>query len=216
MMTKLSTVTLCAALAAGAVACSNPAKGKSKAEVGEARPEGKPADAAAAAAVRYTLAPATSTITIKGSKPTRTHTIKVPAFGGAVEMPAGRPLEARISVDIDMTRIEADDARLTGHLQSPDFFETATYPKATFVSTGITEGGDKGASHTITGNLELRGVKRSISFPATVAVADDRVTAKAEFVIDRKDWGIVYPGMADELIRDEVVILLDLNAPKAK
>jgi len=60
------------------------------------------------------------------------------------------------------------------------------------------------------------GTKKSISFPATVAVAADKVSVKSEFVINRKDWGIVYPGMADDLIRDEVVVKLDLNAPVAK
>ena len=30
------------------------------------------------------------------------------------------------------------------------------------------------------------------------------------------EFGITYPGMADDLIRDEVVVQLDLNAPVAK
>jgi hypothetical protein len=35
---------------------------------------------------------------------------------------------------------------------------------------------------------------------------------KSEFDINRKDFGIVYPGKPDDLIRDEVVIRLDLKA----
>ena len=38
------------------------------------------------------------------------------------------------------------------------------------------------------------------------------VNIKAEFDINRKDFGIVYAGKADDLIRDEVVIRLDLTA----
>jgi polyisoprenoid-binding protein YceI len=201
---------LAALVSVSLVACANPAKGKPRAEVGAAKPETAPADKLAAGTQRFTLAPDTSTITLKGSKPTRTHVIKVPAFTGTIDVPAGKPLEAKIAVTIDMTKIEADDAKLTRHLQSGDFFETEHYPTATFVSTGIVAGGDEGATHTITGNLEMRGVKKSISFPATVAITGDKVSAKAEFVINRKDWGIVYPGMADDLIRDEVV-----NAPLA-
>ena len=33
----------------------------------------------------------------------------------------------------------------------------------------------------------------------------------AEFTIDRKQFGIVYPGMPDDLIKDEVLLKLDLS-----
>ena len=35
---------------------------------------------------------------------------------------------------------------------------------------------------------------------------------ESEFAINRKDFGIVYAGMADDLIRDEVVVELKLEA----
>ncbi len=34
--------------------------------------------------------------------------------------------------------------------------------------------------------------------------------AKAEFTINRKEWGIVYAGKPDDLIRDGVVLKIDL------
>jgi len=43
-------------------------------------------------------------------------------------------------------------------------------------------------------------------------VADDAVTVKADFAINRKEFGIVYTGKADDLIRDLVVIRLDIRA----
>ena len=56
---------------------------------------------------------------------------------------------------------------------------------------------------------------KSISFPATITVEEDRVVAQAEFSIKRFDFGIVYKGRADDLIRDDVVIKLDLVAARA-
>jgi polyisoprenoid-binding protein YceI len=228
---KFTHLALALSLSITAAACKNPADGKSKATVEEAKPEATatppatppatdpaaaPAAAPAAGTVKYAIAPDTSKVTLLGSKPTKTHTIKVNKFDGTVEVTDGKPESAKVAVNVDMKSIEADDAKLTGHLQSPDFFDTAKFPTATFTSTEIKAGGDKGASHTITGNFELRGVKKSITFPATVTVAADKLAVKAEFVINRKDWNIVYPGMADDLIRDEVVVQLDLNAPVAK
>lgn len=43
----------------------------------------------------------------------------------------------------------------------------------------------------------------------------DIATFKAEFDINRKDFGIVYAGRTDDLIRDEVVIRLDFTAKAA-
>ena len=74
------------------------------------------------------------------------------------------------------------------------------------------EGIVEGDGYSVTGTLDLHGVTKNISFPATIEVSDDGVRAQAEFVIKRFDFGIVYPGKADDLIRDEVVIRLDLQA----
>jgi len=94
---------------------------------------------------------------------------------------------------------------LTGHLSSPDFFDVPSHPTSTFTVASIEAG-------TVTGNLNLHGVSKSISFPATISVASDKVAVKAEFAINRKDFGINYPGKTDDLIRDNVVINLDLSA----
>jgi hypothetical protein len=59
-------------------------------------------------------------------------------------------------------------------------------------------------------------VKKSITFPATVAVSADKVDLTSEFFIKRQDFGITYPGMADDLIRDEVTFKLEIHAPVAK
>jgi hypothetical protein len=41
------------------------------------------------------------------------------------------------------------------------------------------------------------------------------VDVDAEFVINRKDFGVVYPGMPDDLIKDDVLLKLQLRAKKA-
>ena len=51
-----------------------------------------------------------------------------------------------------------------------------------------------------------------MTFPATVAVEGDRATVRAAFLIDRTEWGLVYPGAPDDLINDMVRIELDVEA----
>ena len=110
-----------------------------------------------------------------------------------------------------------EPARLAAHLLTDDFFDTATFPNATFSSTTVAAGatgnvGDVPATHTITGDLTLHGVTNRISFPAAIEVTDAGVRARSEFTINRRDFGIVYPGMPDDLIHDDVVIRFDVHA----
>jgi polyisoprenoid-binding protein YceI len=75
-------------------------------------------------------------------------------------------------------------------------------------------GGDKGATHTVAGNLTLHGVTKSVTFPATIAVSPGVITVESTFAINRKDFGINYAGAADNLIRDEVLLTLHVRGVK--
>jgi len=128
-----------------------------------------------------------------------------------------REEDSRVSVEIDMKSVYTDTDQLTGHLQTGDFFEVDKYPKSTFSSTRIVPDATKGVGNfTVTGDLEMRGVKKSVTFPATITVTPTDVTVNSEFAINRKDFGIVYAGKADDLVRDDVVIHLDLKASRQK
>lgn len=194
------------------VACNDPAADKPKAGVASAVGEGsKPAGAET-----LTISPANSKIEFVGSKVTGSHTGSFQEFSGTVDLVAAKPENSQVRVEIDADSIVTDNERLTGHLKSADFFDTAAFKKATFVSTEIKPGGSAGATHTVTGNLELHGVKKSITFPATIAVNNDAATLNSEFAINRKDFGILYAGKSDDLIRDDVVIKLTINAPRSR
>ena len=60
------------------------------------------------------------------------------------------------------------------------------------------------------------GQTKSITFPAKITVGDAEVAVESEFSINRKDFGIVYAGKTDDLIRDDVVIRLNLKSPRKK
>ncbi len=211
----LLTVSLASALALAA--CKDPTKDKPKAEVTNAVPAASGAATTPTAAVE-TLAidPQNSKVEFVGSKVTGSHDGKLNQFTGTVQLNGDKPETAKIDIDIDMKSFETDTEKLTTHLKSADFFDVEKYPKAKFTSTEITPGGAAGATHTIKGNLTLRGVTKGISFPATVAVKADEVTAKSEFSINRKDFNINYAGKADDLIKDLVLIKLDIRVPRKK
>jgi polyisoprenoid-binding protein YceI len=193
--------------------CADPAANKPKATVANAQPEStatKPA-----AAEKLSISPENSKVEFVAAKVTRSHQGSFKQFAGSIDLAPNSIPDSRVTIDIETKSVVTDTDDLTNHLKTPDFFDIAKYPKATFVSTKI-EPGAAGATHTVTGNFDLHGVKKSITFPATIQIAADSVTVNAEFSINRKDFGIVYAGKADDLIRDGVVIKLAIRAVRPK
>jgi len=194
-------------------ACADPAANKPKAQVSQ------PAAAAATSAenmpvgTSLTFGPETSTIGFVGSKVTGKHDGGFKKFHGVIDLVGDKAEASKVLVNIDMASVYADADGLTEHLQTGDFFDVAKFPTASFNSTSITPDAAKGVNNfTVTGDLEMRGVKKFVTFPATITVTPDDVAVKSEFSINRKDFGIVYAGKADDLIRDDVVLLLDIKA----
>ncbi len=115
-----------------------------------------------------------------------------------------------VNLEIDMTSVYADPfpyaEKFVSHLKDEDFFHIEKYPTATFKSTSIE--GTK-----VTGIFDMRGVQKEVSFDAQIS---DKApyTLKAEFKINRKLWGIEYAGKADDLIKDDVAILANLQFGK--
>ena len=201
-------------LGALATACDNdPSADKVKAVSAPATAQ--PAPAAQPGAVKYQFDSQNSSLAFVGAKVTGKHEGSFQTFSGTVQLVDHAPEKSSVKVSVDMASVQVEPAKLEGHLKSPDFFDVAKYPQANFESTAVKAGGAAGATHTITGNLSLHGVTRSISFPATIQVNGDSLSVKAEFAINRKDFGIVYPGMPDDLIQDDVLIQLKLGANRS-
>jgi len=190
--------------------CSNPAKDVPAASVEKASTNAAaPAEPAPEEGTYFVFGPTNSAIAFTGSKVTRSHLGGFRKFAGEFKVVNGRLANSGNKVVIDTSSLFADDPRLTSHLKSPDFFAVAQYPTSTFVSTALEE---KGTNTIVTGDLTLHGVTKSISFPAKVKVADDAATVTGVFVINRQDFNITYPGMANDLIRKEVVLRLNVKA----
>jgi len=194
------------------LACADPAANKTKATVGNAAPESAAAKPANAETLPITTD--NSKVEFVAAKVTRSHNGSFKKFSGTIDLVNNKPEDSRVSIDIEANSVETDEPDLTKHLQTPDFFDVAKFPKATFTSTKLEPAG--GSNYNITGNFDLHGVKKAITFPAMIQVAPDNVTVSAEFSINRKDWNLTYPGKADDLIRDGVVIKLNVNAPRKK
>lgn len=129
---------------------------------------------------------------------------------------------------LDMTTIKVTDikdpemnGKLVGHLNSDDFFSVANHKEAAFkITKAVAKKGENGATHEITGDLTIKGITNSITFPAKVTLAKTGFIAIARFGIDRTKWDIKYgsasviEGIGDKAIYDEVEFDLYITSAK--
>lgn len=200
-------------LAAFLSACANPADNKSKAVVSNTNTTTQAPAAKQTKGEAVAITPENSKVEFTGSKVTGKHDGGFKTFTGNIDLVNGKPEESQVSFEIEMNSVFTDAEGLTKHLQTGDFFDVAKFPKSSFTSSKIVAGA---GNYTITGDLTMRGVSKSITFPAKISVDADKVGIESEFSINRKDFGIVYAGKADDLIRDDVVLRLNLNPTRKK
>jgi polyisoprenoid-binding protein YceI len=185
-------------------ACSDPSKGVHKSEASDPRQ----AAAAAAPVEKEYVIRAESKIGFIGSKVTGNHVGGFSNFTGTIKVAAGKIIGSP-AIKIGMNSTWSDNNRVTAHLKNADFFDVPKFPTSTFTVTSIEP---TNSQQLVTGNLELHGVTKSISFPADIQITDDEVTVKADFAINRRDFNINYQGRANDLVRDNVVLKLDVKA----
>lgn len=174
-----------------------------------------------AAGKTYKVNTKTSVLNWVGTKASGTHAGTIAIKTGELTDNKGQLTGGKVTLDMasltntDLTGKSKDG--LEGHLKSPDFFDVAQYPTAEFVITGLNsivattavKVGD--ATHNITGNLTMKGITKSVTFPAVVAVTKKTVSANATFNVDRNEWGITY---GEGKVNKEINLKLNLMAVK--
>lgn len=124
-----------------------------------------------------------------------------------------------LHVDIESVSGEEDQAKLTGHLKSADFFEVEKYPTSKFevteVSNEVSE--DKKWTSKVTGNFTMLDSTKSVTFWANITITDTDINVKSErFSIDRTKWGLNWgeEGLENAIISNAVGIEVDVTLTK--
>ncbi|PHN01067.1 YceI family protein [Flavilitoribacter nigricans] len=177
----------------------------------------------AAEAVAYVVDTEDSEITWVGSKPGGEHTGTVKLTGGELFVENEDLVGG--SFVLDMNSIANEDlpdekkGDLEGHLKTGDFFEVEKFPTATFEVTSVEPATDNpDATHSITGNLTMKGTTKSVTLPAKVEMTEEGLMATTpKFTINRTEWGVNFKSGVlgvpkDKAIHDEIGLQIKLNA----
>jgi polyisoprenoid-binding protein YceI len=137
---------------------------------------------------------------------------------GTLELDEKDITKSTVEVTIDVASVNTHEPKRDGHLKSPDFFDVAKFPTATFKSTKVQKAGKNKLK--VTGDLTLHGITKPVvlevegpsqpyATPFGTTVRGIHATGK----IDRKDFEISWNKALDSgglLVGNEVS--LDLNA----
>lgn len=155
------------------------------------------------------------------SKVTGKHDGAVKVKSGSLKVEKGALQSGKVV--IDMTTISVRDiespeynAKLVGHLNSPDFFEVDKFKSAVLVIESVKQ--VKGEEYTVTGKLMIKGYTHPVTFPATIKTDGKTLTATAKIEIDRTQWNIKYgsasffKSIGDKAIHNEIQFEINLTA----
>ncbi len=134
------------------------------------------------------------------------------AFAGTFCLDDEDLSKARVSIEVDVNSIDTNNGQRDEHLKAEDYFHAEAHPKMTFESTRVekVEGG-----YRVTGDLTLRGVRRSVVLRMTkvgegeTPFKDYRIGFDGGMQIRRSEFGM-QGGLP--MVGDEVDITLAIEA----
>ena len=179
--------------------------------------------AALAQAVPYAVDPAHSEVdfAIKHMAISTVHG-RFSIKSGTVMYDATNPLKSSVEAVIDVKSVSTGEPKRDGHLNSPDFFDTAKYPTAEFKSSSVKKVGD---GYDVFGDLTMHGVTKPVTLhleePSKEQIGTDGKPHRgfsATTQINRKDFGLVWNGSVksgDSVLGDDIKMTFEVEAGRS-
>jgi polyisoprenoid-binding protein YceI len=131
---------------------------------------------------------------------------------GAISFSSDDLAASHFDVSVAASTIDTDNKMRDKSLAGEEYFEAAKFPLLTIVSTKI-EKTNKTATgfYYFTGNLTIKGVTKSISFPFQAKEENNGILFTGNFDINRTDFGV---GEQSIVLSNQVAVTLSVFAKK--
>lgn len=119
--------------------------------------------------------------------------------------------------NLDLVDVKMNN-KLVGHLKSRAFFYIKKYLESSLKITSIKKQQSDLGNYSVTGNLTIKDITHEVSFPATIEIDNNRLTALAKITFDRSKFNIRYgsgnffENLGDKLIYDDINLEISLVA----
>jgi polyisoprenoid-binding protein YceI len=130
---------------------------------------------------------------------------KFTKFSANVDYDASRPESSKARVDIDTASLDLGEAEMNKEVAKKDWFNSAQFPKASFVSSSIKPAGP--GKLAVTGTLSIKGKSADVAFPLTVKAEGGKQVFEGALPIKRLAFNIGEGEWKDtSMVADDVVI----------
>lgn len=139
-------------------------------------------------------------------------------YEGTARIDTANPAASSVTVTIQVASVTTGNEQRDGHLKTPDFFDIANFPEATFVSTAVER---DGTDWDITGDLTINGVTKAVTIPfeetgsAKDPFGNTRVGFEGATTIDRTEWNLSFNAALETggvLVSEKVKLEFDISA----
>lgn len=122
---------------------------------------------------------------------------------------------SKISVTVEIASFGTDDAQRDGGVSGTEWFDTSSFPQATFETTEIRSTGDK--AYEMDGTLTLKGISKPITIPFTLDITGDSAEAHGSFGLMRTLFNVgTGQWEAESAASQEVMMKIDIFAERTK
>lgn len=129
-------------------------------------------------------------------------------FTGSLIFDEQNPAAAVFDVKVDAGSINTGNGLMNKHAKSDEWLDAAKFPVIHFAGRSFTK---TAGGYQVTGDLDLHGVKKSITIPFTFHKTAQGATFTGSFTVNRNDYHVGKPGgdVGDQ-------IKLDISVPVTK
>jgi len=119
---------------------------------------------------------------------------------------------ARTTLHIDLSSIDAGSDDANTELVKPAWFDTEKFPVAVFQSTRFAEVAEH--RYLVDGQLTLKGMTRAVQVPVELKPGSGIGVFDGEMILKRNEFGLGAGEWADSVVSTEIVIKFKVVAPQ--
>jgi polyisoprenoid-binding protein YceI len=135
---------------------------------------------------------------------------------GTINYDAAAPEKSSVEATVEIGSVSTANEKRDAHIKSPDFFDAAKFPTATFKSKSWHKTGD--GTFDVTGDLTIKDVTKEVVLKTTLlgsgpGMGGATVTGwEATTTIKKSDFGVAGPAMLSKALGDDVAITVNIEA----
>ena len=136
-------------------------------------------------------------------------------FTGKITVDETDISKSMVEFEVKTASVDTANNKRDQHLRSPDFFSAKQFPVITFKSTAVSMKEGKEDMLEVTGDLELLGVKKSITVDVAITgkgkgqQGESVIGFESVFMIKRSEFGMTYGAAA---VSDDIRLIVTIEA----